>query len=267
MASNRDEIVSADFRKYLLQVFWTRAQKNPQYSFRAFAKDLKTDASSLRKIVRGKRPLGKKVISNLGAKLGLKTDQIENYFLQEKNRQKIASSPLAREVQSNYRFLTVEEAIALCSWVPFAILELMDLPDFRPDCAWIADSLAIAEKEVIESVAKLEQIGWLKRSAGAWEKNVGMTTSDPGDPRIKEARHALITDIARKCAEALQKFPREKRSHSANTMAINSSRLPEALAKIQAFRAELAEFLREGPKDQVYQILVGLYPLSDLKPE
>lgn len=259
MKNAKDSLIGADFRSYLMQAYWIRSRRNHRYSFRAFAKDLEIDVSSLRKIINGKRRLGKKVMLKLGTNLGLNQSELEKFCLREAAKSQLS---LAKQTVA-HRLLTVEEVTALYSWVPFAILELMELKKFVPSEHWIAESLQISLPEVVSAIEVLVQVGFLKKG-NTWEKCVGPTDVDPTDTRIKQARHRLITEITQKCSEALHKFPREVRTHSANTVAINSSRLPEALAKIQAFRMELAEFLGEGTKDQVYQILVGVYPLSSL---
>ena len=68
------------FREYLNQELARRAQRNPRYSLRAFARFLGTDFSAFSKMLRGKRPIGPTKIRDFGVRLGLPSEQIEGFI-------------------------------------------------------------------------------------------------------------------------------------------------------------------------------------------
>ena len=68
-----------DFRLFLQDELLRRCRANPRYSIRAFARSLNTDYSTLAKVLRGKRKLGKRATFGLGAQLGMSPDIVDEY--------------------------------------------------------------------------------------------------------------------------------------------------------------------------------------------
>src|SRR4051812_27126550 len=57
-------------RQFLLSEFIARRNRNTHYSLRAFARSLAIDPSELSKLLRGGRPIGKKITLRLAKRLG-----------------------------------------------------------------------------------------------------------------------------------------------------------------------------------------------------
>ncbi len=76
--------------------------------------------------------------------------------------------------------------------------------------------------------------------------------------RLAEAARALSVDRARAA-------PRE---HSSTTLAIDSRRLPQALALVARLRGELVRlFEQDETRDDVYRLEIHLFPLTRLEAE
>lgn|GEM_PF-5007755 len=75
-----------DFRQYLNLELDRRIMRNPRYSLRSFARFLEVDSSALSKMLRGKRPLGRKMIRQLGPRLGLNADEVLYYQKRAKRK-------------------------------------------------------------------------------------------------------------------------------------------------------------------------------------
>ncbi len=263
---SREALVTVDFRRHLLLIFQERATARPSYSFRAFAKFLQTDPATLRKIVMGKRPLGERLIRRFGVQLKMSEEELAPFLSAYRARKKLQTLHIDESL-SSHRLLTADEFKKISRWYCYAILDLLDLPSFQSDPEWIAKVLRIPLAETRRALDVLFQMEWIKiTSEGGWTKNVGPTTTDPVDPGIAETRHRLMLEIANKCVDSLRHDPREIRSHSAMTVAIDRSLLPEAVEKIRAFRVDLMDFLSKGrATNEIYQIFVGLYPLSHIE--
>ena len=65
-----------DFATFLQRTLQERIQANPNYSLRAFSRSLGFDYSTMSKILRRKRPVGRRVAHKLGTKLGLTPEEI-----------------------------------------------------------------------------------------------------------------------------------------------------------------------------------------------
>jgi hypothetical protein len=65
-----------------------------------------------------------------------------------------------------------------------------------------------------------------------------------------------------KAVISVEEDPIEARSMTGMTMAIDPAKLPEAKQMITEFNRGLCKFLESGPRKQVYQLGVCLYPLQ-----
>jgi plasmid maintenance system antidote protein VapI len=104
-----------DLRPTLTGEFEQRRARNPRYSWRAFARDLRTHHTTLRQIIQRRRRLTPRAINALGGELGLSPTAIVDASLHE----------------------SVE-----------AIGRLVNAPHFRPDSRWIAMRLGLSLDDV-----------------------------------------------------------------------------------------------------------------------
>lgn len=261
----KNELASLNFRRRLLDELEVRQSKNKRFSLRAFAFFLGIDASTLKKILDGKRPLGPRTIRKLGKKIGLTIPEIEAYVTTHKRRRKIGFSLEDDRRQMAYRVLKPEEARLIANPLSYAVLELLKVREFDLSPNSIAGSLKISNQEAENLLEALKEHQWIKQTPqGDWISAVGNTTVDPLDEKTKAARLELMDAIINRSRQAFHEIPKELRAHSANTFAIDTSRLPEVIAKIKALSRELEQFAISESKDPnaIYQVQIGLFPIS-----
>ena len=92
-------------RERLKLEFAKRVERNPRYSFRAYARSLSIHHATLKRVLDGSRGLSPAALAAMCAKLGYSPDEIRAARIDEDARK---------------------------------ILLLVGNPDFRPDCRWIA---------------------------------------------------------------------------------------------------------------------------------
>jgi len=250
----------ADFRNRLRQELLDRCKRNPTYSLRAFAAQLGVDASTFSKILKGKRPLGQKMILQLGSKMGLSTAEIGGFL------KRGVEGGEESDAEFTGMQLELDRFAVISDWHHFAILELMLVKKFEPAPKWIAKALDIKTVEVEAAIERLERVGLLKIHAnGQWEDlSRGFSTSI-GPDMVSAAHRRLQEQFLKKAGDSLAHVPIEHRDHSTMTMAINLSRLPEARERIKKFRRSLARFLAEGDDlDEVFNLNVALFPITNL---
>lgn len=250
-----------DFRGYLSAELLKRIQHNPNYSLCAFARSLKTDKSTLAKIMSGKRPLGKTAIARLGTRLQLPTQSIQA-FIEQESAAKERSKKLKQ--LERYQQLQLDSFHVIADWYHYGILELMRLDHFKSDVNWVSHAIGIPSEEVEAAVARMSRLGMMEVTpTGKWvdltdgrSTTIGLTFTDQA---LRKMQHQILT-LAQ---QALENTPFEERSHSSMTFAADSSRMEEAKERITVFRRELARFLSRGEKrDRVYQLAVALFPVS-----
>ncbi len=241
--------------RFLLQAeLARRCAENPQYSLRAFARRLNVSHATLSQMIRGERPITARTIQRLGAALGLDAAAIDACCTAEP-----ASASVPRHDVAE---LARDAAEVVSDWYHFAILELTHVESFRPDVRWIARVLGITTDEVNAALSRLLRLGLLEmRSAAEWVDLSGDAVAHFED-FTRAAVEQLLERLRRLTADSIARGDRRHRSHGVTTLAIDSRKLPQAIAAIERFRGELADLLSGEPADCLAQLEVHLYPIT-----
>lgn len=232
-----------------------RCASNAQYSLRSLALDVNVDASSLSQILRGKRALTATTIERIGRRIGLDEDEIRAFVAAEEFVR--ATADLTGVEQ-----LAHDVAALVADGCHYAILELVRLDSFQPDSRWIARVLGNDVDEVNVAIQRLLRLGllemvasdrWVARSSGSRASVAGFT-------------HAAFERLAREVraldADPAQRAPRD---HSSTTLAVDSRRLPDALALLARARRDLVKLLESSDaRDDVYRLEIHFFPLTRL---
>jgi transcriptional regulator with XRE-family HTH domain len=258
MTTNESQRSTQTFRKFLQDELLRRVDRNPGYSLRAFARSLGINPASLSRILRGQRIISEDMREKLAQRLGLHPTEYQQLDLND------SSEPGA---QAQYHQLSLDAFQVISDWYHYAILELVNTRGFKPDARWVATRLGITTSEVHAAVERLTRLGMLEvTEEGQWINASGSNTNIAADMRAAAYRK-LQRQSLEMAIRALDEVPIEKRDQSTMTMSVDSRKLPEAAERITRFRRELCEFLEQGnTRDHVYQLVVSLYPLTQLKP-
>jgi uncharacterized protein (TIGR02147 family) len=252
-----------DFRSRLRQELVDRCKKNPRYSLRTFAAQLGLDASTLSKVLNGKRPIGKKTMLSLGSKIGLSAAELTQ-SLQMRELAKNGGATV--DPGFEFQALAMDQFTVISEWYHFAILELMQVEGFRTDRKWIAKALGLNQLTVDLALERLARVGMLEvLPNGKWKDISAKHTTAISPDMTTSAQRRLQEQFLEKAIEALNRVPIRERDHTSMTMAADRSRLPEARERIKRFRRSLARFLSEGEKlDEVLNLNIALFPLTNL---
>ncbi|MEC9283872.1 MAG: DUF4423 domain-containing protein [Bdellovibrionota bacterium] len=144
------------------------------------------------------------------------------------------------------------------------MLELTRVNDFKGDLQWIAKCLDLPIHIVQIAVERLLRLDFLKiHEDGRWEDTLG-EASNTGNQFTEIALRKLQKQILEKAMKALDEVKYTERVQSAMTMAFSKKLLPQSKLKIIQFINELNSDAQEaGDFDEVYQLSVSLYPISD----
>jgi len=243
----------SEFRMLLQKEFVERCRKNSSYSLRAFARSLGVEASPLSAMLRGKRPITKKMRERLGLALGMKLEELNERASHQRRK------------NDGYQQITLDTYAIISDWYHYAILELIRAVDFKPDCKYLAKTLGISQTEVRIAVERLQRVGLLKiKPDGSWvdtSKNARATNIN-GNLTSKAARN-LQRQVLEMSIRALEEVPVDLRSHTSMTMAVNPEDLDEAREIIKNFRRDLCNFFERNKKPtRVYHLGVSLYPVT-----
>jgi DNA-binding Lrp family transcriptional regulator len=228
-------------------------KKNPRFSMRALAQKAGISPGRLNEIFHERRPLSDHYSNRIA--YGLSLSQEEQVAL--------SGFVTVRAKRMNFqKVLENQELRLITSWEPYALLNLMKTDDFESSTEWIAKRLALPIEKIEECLKLLEAQGIIKMKHGRWLRipEQMTTTADIPSSAIVEGHLANL----KKATDALFKVSADKRNYATMTMPINVSKIEEAKQLMTQFRRKLCLLLEEGPKTEVYNISMQLYPLTDI---
>jgi uncharacterized protein (TIGR02147 family) len=248
-------IRAVDFRVFLEQELARRNSENPNYSLRAFARDLGVDSSFLSKLLNGKRSMTVRTIKSLAPRLPLSEAETQMYS-QKAGRRRYSMGEA--QIQA-FKVVENSKLTQMMEWYHLAILELTSVSGFNANANWIGERLNITPDQAQRALDDLMSSGVLsKNQDGNWKSELSNhTISGKNVPRMQFVKKQIYE-------QALGLLPQHVGSHGTMTVAISEKRYDEAVDRIVKFRRELSHFLSEPEgKDKVYQILISLFPVSN----
>jgi len=246
-----------NFRLFLQAELVRRCEKNPSYSLRAFARSLNIHHSALSRILRGKRGLSKNVFTTLAEALNLGPKETEAF---KKNISFDDESSGA-----DFQDLTIDTFTVISEWYHDAILELMQLKNFKTDPKWISKVLGITVSEVNIAIERLVRLDLIDINAkGEWISHAAHTEVGIDSPYTTAALRKYQKQILKMAIGSIDEISRDRRHNISSTVAIDTNDLDEVKKLINQFRRKLSKFVqRKNVKaDQVYQLGICFYPLT-----
>lgn len=258
----------SDFRRYLSDEFEARSLRNPNYSLRAFARDLGLAVSTLTEIKKGKYGLSRARALAVGKKLRLSEEQCAHFLdlitiensrsaLDRELAEERVTSRLKRSVQS----ISVDSFKVISEWYHLAILELTELENFQPHVEWIARRLEISPIVVDQAIQRLERLGLLEVTSSSIKATGDFTAVGNGLP--SEAIRKFHRQIIEKALAAIDLQNLENREVSSTVFSIQKNDLSEAKRELLKFRRSFAKkFTSTASKDKVYCLAMQFFDLA-----
>ena len=263
-----------DYRTFLRDWWEARRSEDKRFSCRRFAQKAGFRSSGfLNMVISGDRNLTEERIAPLTA--ALKLDAKEAAFFTDLVMFNQAESSAeknhhyqrmmrCRQFLSAHR-LEKERFEYFSRWYYVAIREMVALPGFQEDPAWICSRLTprIEESEVVQAIATLERLGLVARDAKGRlileERNVG-TDDLVQSLHLTNFHQAMI----RRGADAVSKLPTRDRTVSSITVPMSRRRFAEVRQRIHEFRKELRAMLEQGDEapEEVFQINLHAFTLT-----
>ena len=247
--------VSEHFRLRLQNELNSRCRANARYSLRAFARSLQLESSALSRILSGKRKITPSMFQRLSERLALNPAEVASFV-------EVAptAAPVAEIDQDTFNLIG--------QWQNFAILELVGTKGFQPESRWIAKRLRISVSEVKLAIERLTRFGLLEIiSDGSFRVKTPSTTTTH-QRGTSAALKTLQKDLLKKAAEAMEEVDPDERDQSAICVSLTRAQVLETKERIRQFRKEILSLAGKEPlKDEVYQLVLSLYPLSHSRKE
>lgn len=256
------------YQDFLLEEFKARRARNPNYSLRAFARDLGMPASKLSQNLRGLCGISVAKAETIADKLAMREDDrqlflalVESQHARSRVARQQAVSALEHIRRDRMAELGLEKFSIIRDWYHMAILEMTEITTFRPDVNYMASRLDLPVEIVKDAVARLTELGLLKTDTPRWEQTSVDLEMPSGAPSraVREHHKQLLT----KAIVAVDEVAAEEREYSSQTFAIAKSAIPELKNLIREFQRKTARLSQGAAKDEVYALTIQLFPLLE----
>ncbi|KHD88076.1 MAG: hypothetical protein OM95_11190 [Bdellovibrio sp. ArHS] len=240
--------------EFLLNEYQRRRSISPALTNAQFAKILGIPSSRLSDYINGRRIMtqtaGRQIIKGLGM-TEADFEHLKNLI--EFDKQKIKT--LLPEGQ-----LKEDEFGVICDWYHFAILALVPVKTFQPHAGWIADRLNIPVEVAHAAIDRLRRLGLLSVENGKFivtKKQLETTHNIPSES-LRRSHKQSITQVL----DNMDRVPLDLRDVTSITFPMNRKKIPEAKRLIRNFRRKMATLMTQGPKTDVYNLNVQLFPVT-----
>jgi uncharacterized protein (TIGR02147 family) len=251
--SNPAAILWAEFQRI--------KQKNPSFSLRAFARQLKVPPGRLSQYFSGKRAISPRVAKELVKSLDFTPEEAEKFCRVTAVAKAAKKADPAVADEREYISLSPEQASLLADWYYFAILNSFKMRDFRADPEWFSRRLGIDPAKVIQALESLEKVGLVQKSGNSLRRTPKKILFKDGlDSEVLRDWHERILKKAIEVVREGGSQSRQDFSHT--TIAVDPSRIAEAKEMIMAFRRKMSRHFDSGSKSEVYSLNIQFLPLT-----
>jgi transcriptional regulator with XRE-family HTH domain len=227
----------------------TAKARAPHFSQRAFAKKIGLSSGALSEILRGKRPISKKLTQKLASKLSLSPAEKKSIGLD--------TSPAEPE------FVISSDSFQLISdWWHFAILNLLRVKGFKSQPSWIAKRLGISLAQTEAALDLLLRSGMLVINGKKEYQRVHARLNTSDDVKNLAVRRSHLLDLELK--EKSLELPPEVRDATSATFTIDPNHLPQLKKMIREFEDDLMNEAESIPGREVYRLSIHLFPLTKI---
>jgi uncharacterized protein (TIGR02147 family) len=246
--------------------FSKRAEKNPQYSQRSFARQIGISHTLLSLLLNGHRAPSLGMIEKLSQKLTFPPDKTAALLESRgfpKNKAAKKPSKTTTDAIARYRKVSLDEFALLSEWQHYAILSLLEIADTEFEAHFIAKRLGIGLALAKISMQRLVdlKIVYFDEKLNCWKQKDGpiIVENTVSTVSTRQFQRQLLD----KSVESLENDPIEIRDHSSMTFSMHPKHVPYALKRIRDFRRELTRELETfGEAQEVYNLTVQLFPTS-----
>lgn len=264
-----------DYRKFLNDCYEERRQKSKAFSCRNFARMVGLSSPSFFKmVIDGERNLSPETIK--GFAKALRLSRHEGRFFEDLVRFNQARTH--EEKNQHYHRLTLSKRFLktrhlekdqfeyFSKWYYAAVREMIALPDFREDPAWIARRLrpAITPAEARATIDLLLKLGLVAR-----DRDGRLVQTDKSLATGNDVHSLALANFHRsmiqKAGESLEGTDGRDRSVSSLTAALSAEKFHEVKRRIDDFRKELRAIIEEcDDPHAVYQLNFQLFRLTEV---
>ena len=252
---------------FLSAEYAMRAEQNPAYSMRAFARDLGLSKSHLNDVINSKRGISATSAAEIAKALdldGLETTCLialaeKDFGRTQKKRDASASKLEKLRSRSQASQLSIERFKIISDWFHLAILELSRLTEFHLDPTYVSRVLGISRETAASAIDRMVSAGFAEvRGGNLITADIMHVASDAPSDAVRSF-HRQIIDKAR---TSIEEQDLDRRLLSTHLNAVAKADLPRARSKILEFTEQFnEEFGSTSSPDRLYALSIQFFDL------
>jgi uncharacterized protein (TIGR02147 family) len=255
------------------KAFYESAKSTKRFfSHRFLARRSGVAASLFIAVMRGQRRISPEIAKKYAAGMELtarETDYLLALVAFERARTHVPKNEAFLRIvrlrgQSKIKFLDADHYEYFSRWYHCAIREMISLPFFREDPAWIAATLqpAITAKQAEGTLKLLQRLNLAVRNENGKLQVGEKAISSEYEMKTLSLRNFSLEMIER-ARESLERVPPEKREISGLTMGISEECIDRIRQRIRMFKEEIISMIVDDNNESrsVYQMNVQFFPL------
>jgi uncharacterized protein (TIGR02147 family) len=244
-----------------------RLKRRPQYTLRAFARDLELSPSTLSEFLNGHLGFSRETVSAVAKKLNLSANQtqhlwnlIESKFARNSQKRKEAEIKAKSRLHTEQAKVSLDEFRFIADWYHLAVLELLELSDDYQDHRKMARALGLTSNKINEVIERLINLRLLTYEG---EKLVvNSTITNVGDNVSSASIRLFHAQILTKAHEALESQCLEQRDFSSTIFTISKNDLTEIKKDLnKAWLSIASKYSAREKKDSLYCLSIQFFDL------
>jgi uncharacterized protein (TIGR02147 family) len=256
-----------DYRQLLQQELMKRLARNPQYSLRAFARDLDLSPGFLSGLLGHRKGLSELRAAAIAAKLSLTDEERKLFGLlvrlettelpdeESRIQSQIDEIHSAHLIQSALEDVQFEHFKVIGEWYHLPILELVNFKG-ATSAEWIAERLSLRVETVNEALDRLLRIGLLEKTATGWKQGSPHIRVPSAPSECVRAYHRSYLEAA---IEAIESQPVAGRILHTAMIPIAARLIPKVEEQIHRFANEVIGTSEAAEHEQLYCLSVAFF--------
>lgn len=258
------------FREILLTELQNRQKKNPNYSMRAFARDLGMKQSSLFDVLSGRIGMSVKTALKVTENFGFNPvekqyfcDLVARHHSRSKLQRQLAEDRLKKIWSSiDQKIISDSQIQYISKWYYPVILEIAGLYQGQVDITTISKHLNLDLKEIKHAVLALQKLGLLNVEGTKVSVAINYYKIEKTIPSdVIRSFHKSTLDMAK---IKIETEPLQKRKFLSTVFSVNKKDILKARQRLEELHKQfIEEFKSDQNQDAVYALNFQYYSLTE----
>jgi len=261
------------YRSYLKTTLADRFSRHASYSLRAFSRDLGINSSALSEVLTGKRNISLHKAFEISQKLKLNSketdyfnllvqfDQAKTQDLRKDLFEKLKGNRPASHGEIFH--LDVDQFKAISEWYHYALLQSLELDQFKANTENLVQKLGLKKWEVEAGLERLERLDLIKKNSnGIWVRTKPRLSMTSPDKNL--ALQHFHKQMLQKSLESIESQSPQEKFIGSDTMAFDPSLQKEFEEITEDYFKKVAVLSKKSKKrTQVYHLNISFFSLTN----